>query len=171
MRWWIVCSAFFFLGAAPSSLKTYQDSKHKFRIEYPAKWKVQTPEKKEAANPILVSFAKPDQSILITLLKNKGSAKFGAVEFLNQMDEARKAANLIPEKERKLPAEIVKKTGADEGSIGYYEIPGKNPVLQRALVLKKKDEIYLLTGTFQKSREADDDALVESLLTSFQFSP
>ena len=151
-----------------TSWKTFQETSHQFKIDYPVKWKIEPPKAKNKS-PVLVTFAKPDQTILVTVLFSANEGKLSAQDFLKQLDQSRKATNRIPEKQRKLTGDVLKKSGATEAAIGYYEIPGKAPVLQRALALKKNDEIFVLTGTFQKSREGDDDPLVEAMLTNFQF--
>ena len=152
-----------------TSWKSYKDTPHQFKIDYPLKWKVEPP-KHKSKSPVLVTFAKPDQTILVTILFSANEGKLSAQDFLKQLDQSRKATNRIPEKQRKIGDEILKKSGASEAAIGYYEIPGKSPVLQRALALKRNDEIFVLTGTFQKAKEGDDDPLVEAALTSFQFN-
>lgn len=151
-----------------SSLKSYQDDKELFRIQYPAKWKINLDGKKEKT-PVMVSLSKPDSTIIVAVMKAKVEEKQKAAEYLNQMDQARKMVNQVPEKMRTLVGEFLLKSKANDAAIGYYEIPGKTVVLQRALCLRKKDQMFVLTGTFQKNKEIDDDPLVESLLTSFEF--
>ena len=157
-------------GAAVSSLKAYQDDKESFKILYPSKWKVQTPDpKKDPGSRMLVSFGKADSTILVSILKGKAEDKQTAADFLNQLDQSRKAQNLIPEKQRQLSKDVSEKAKVSEAAVGYYEIPGKSPVLQRVLCLKKKDgQIFVITGTFQKAREVDEDPLIESILSSFE---
>ena len=155
--------------APVSSLKTYQDDKNLFRLQYPAKWKIQTPDPKaKNPSPVLVSFAKSDDTAVVSILKAKTDSATSAADFLNQMDQSRKATNQIPEKMRTLKKEIAAKSKVDDAAVGYYEIAGKNPVLQRVLSLKKKNEFFVLTGTFQKANELDEDPLIESILTSFE---
>lgn len=154
--------------APVSSLKSYQDDKELFRIQYPAKWKINLDGKKEKT-PVMVSLAKPDSTIILAVMKAKVEEKQKAVEYLNQMDQSRKMTNQVPEKMRTLVGDFLTRTKANDAAIGYYEIPGKTVVLQRVLCLRKKDQMFVLTGTFQKNKEIDDDPLVESLLTSFEF--
>ncbi|MFN7727974.1 MAG: PsbP-related protein [Bdellovibrio sp.] len=157
-------------GAPVSSLKTYQDDKENFKILYPTKWKVQTPDpKKESGSRMLVSFGKADSTILVSILKGKAQDNQTAADFLNQLDQSRKAQNLIPEKLRQLSKNVSEKAKVSEAAVGYYEIAGKSSVLQRVLCLKKKDgQIFVITGTFQKAREMDEDPLIESILSSFE---
>ncbi|MBX2994170.1 MAG: hypothetical protein KF681_05095 [Bdellovibrionaceae bacterium] len=159
------------VGAAPvSSLSWYQDAKEQYKIQYPSKWKLQTPDpKKDASSRQLVTFAKADSTIMVSVLKGKAEGKQTAADFLNQLDQSRKVQNLIPEKQRSLPQDVADRAKVVEAAVGYYEIAGKSAVLQRVLCLKKKDgQIFVITGTFQKAREADEDPLIESILASFQ---
>lgn len=152
------------LAARVSSWKSYQDEKNKFQIEYPVAWKV-TP----AKEPQLVQFHKADKTAVVSVLKAAGQEKSKTVEFLNQMDESRKASNLIPTEQRKLSAELAKKVGADEGAIGYYEMPGSVAVLQRTIAFKKGPMIFVVTGSFQKTNESVEDPLIEAILSKFKF--
>lgn len=156
--------------APVSSLSWYQDTKEQYKIQYPSKWKLQTPDpKKDASSRQLVTFAKADSTIMVSVLKGSAEGKQTAADFLNQLDQSRKVQNLIPEKQRLLPKDVADRAKVAEAAVGYYEIAGKSPVLQRVLCLKKKDgQIFVITGTFQKAREADEDPLIESILASFQ---
>ena len=158
--------------AAISSWKTYLDQKLKFEVKYPVSWKVEPSEKPVgSSNPIVVSFSKPDQSALVSILEAQNVKVTSPIDFLKQMDLSRKMKNLVPPGQQKLSTELIKKSGADDGSIGSYELPGKKPVLQRVLVLKRKDEIFVITGSFQKKKQADEDPLSETILGSFALKP
>lgn len=150
--------------ARTTSWKSYQDEKNKFQIEYPVVWKVAS-----AKGPQIVQFHKADKTAVVSVLKAAGQEKIKAIDFLNQMDESRKASNLIPTEQRKLSVEVAKKVGADEGAIGYYEMPGAVPVLQRTIAFKKGPMIFVVTGSFQKTNESVEDPLIETILSKFKF--
>lgn len=142
-----------------------------FEVSIPKAW--QLSDKKSLQAPVILSAIEKNKEASL-IIQFTTESKMSCKDFLASMDSSRGAKNTLTVEKQKISAEDLKKAASDEIALGEYEIQGKGPgfpVMQKSACYKAKDQIRVLTASWQKKKAASYENALKNIFASFKFLP
>lgn len=142
-----------------------------FEVSIPKAWT--QADKKDLKAPVILSALEKSKEASL-LAQATTESKMSCKDFLASMDASRGVKNTLATEKQKGSAEDLKKAVSDEIAWGEYEIQGKGPgfpVMQKSACYKAKDQIRVLTASWQKKKAASYETALKNIFSSFKFLP
>ncbi len=164
----ILFSAF---AAQSAEMTLVKSSDATFEVSVPKTWALAG--KKDLKEPVVLSALEKNKEASL-IVQGTTESKMSCKDFLASMDSSRGAKNNLTAEKQKISAEDLKKAASDEIALGEYEIQGKGPgfpVMQKSACYKAKDQIRVLTASWQKKKAASYETALKNIFSSFKFLP
>jgi hypothetical protein len=151
-----------------AGMRTHNDRKAKFTIQYPATWS-----KKVNTDGINLALASKDNLANVQVMRSDVEADTPTDTFLAEVEKAAGPGhvNKLPEDKRSASAEDLGTMNAEQGTAGYYDLDYNGvKVHQIIMAIRKGASMYSIIVTFADQGAAQYKDVCTKIADSFKIS-